>query len=94
MTKEEKKLDQALLECYTLLYAASEPKGDFQALMDNSEKNELGQKVIPMDDYEIDCETMEEIVNLTIKKYKLKGFRIQQFRNTIYLGCSPKTKIK
>ena len=44
-------------------------------------------------EHEIDEETMSEIVDSVTKKYKLKDWRKQQFRNTIYLGCSPKTKV-
>jgi hypothetical protein len=52
------------------------------------------QKDIGYMDYELDEETYKSIVESKIKEHKLKGFRAEAFRNTMYLGCGPSfTKI-
>ena len=85
-------IDNALMECYTLLYKHSTPSADFQTLMDNAIINERGQKEIQFNDYLIDETQANEIIESMIKKYKIKGYQIQQFKTTILLGCSPKFK--
>lgn len=45
-------------------------------------------------DYELDEETYKNIVEGKIKEHKLKGYRAQAFRNTMYLGSGPCFKIK
>lgn len=44
--------------------------------------------------YELDDETFKDIVESKIKEHKLTGFRAKAFRNTIYLGCGPRSKRK
>lgn len=88
-----KKEEEAMFECYRLLYANSEPQADFDKLVENAEFNERGQKVIDFNAYEISEEKFSEILEDIIKKYKIKpAYRASAFRNSIYLGCSPKTK--
>ena len=43
---------------------------------------------------EIEEELMNEIVQKTVRVHKLKSWEIMTFRQTIYLGCSPKFKKK
>ena len=43
----EKRIENAMLNCYRELFANSTPKGDFDKLMEEAELNEFGQKVIP-----------------------------------------------
>jgi len=90
----EKKDDAAILDCYTELFASSTPTADFKELMDNAFINEKGQKEIDFMAYEIDEDKYNEIVESMIKKHKFKGYRVQMFKNTIALGCSPKFKRK
>lgn len=90
-TKKEEKL---ILDCYRELYENSEPKGDFDKLMETDEVNEFGEKVIPFDDYEIDGSKLKEIVEKYAKQVKGLKYRKQLFKNIIYLGCSPRTKNK
>ena len=83
---------EAIRECYRKLYKASTPSADFDELVNNAPIDENGQKVIDFMGYEI-CEyEFSEIVDEVIKKHKIKTHRITPFKNSIYLGCSPKFK--
>ena len=85
-------IDIAIMHCYRQLYAYSNPPASFDELFKNAETNERGQKVIPYMDYEIDEKVFDEIVDDTIKVYKIKE---KGFRPSILLGCSPRfTKTK
>lgn len=90
--KKLNKDDQAIMECYKLLYKESTPSADFEELVENAIINERGQKVIDFNSYEIDEDLYRSIVESIIKKYKFKNYKVQQFKNTIALGCSPKFK--
>jgi hypothetical protein len=90
--KATNKEDQAFQECYELLYENSEPKADFKKLVEEAEFNERGQKVIDFNAYEIEEEKFYEILEDVIKRYKIKSYRAQVFRNSILLGCSPNFK--
>jgi hypothetical protein len=89
----EDKDNKAIMECYVKLFKKSTPSADFKELMDNAEINKEGHKVIDFMAYEIKQDLYEEIVDSIIRKYKIKGFKKQQFKTTITLGCSPKFKI-
>lgn len=90
MMRATAKEEKAFLECYQLLYENSKPKADFNKLVEEAEFNEYGQKEINFNAYEIEEEKFYEILEDVIKKYKIKSFRAQGFRNAILLGCSPK----
>ena len=91
MTVTEKEYN-AIHECYRRLYKASTPSADFDELVKNASINELGEKQIDFNNYEI-CEyQFSEIMQEVIKEYKIKKWRHQMFKNTIMLGCSPKFK--
>jgi hypothetical protein len=95
MRKSRKeKLEEAILNCYVELYENATPKADFRKLMEEAEINERGQKVINFMDYEIDEKLEDEIIqkHCSDKKLKLTKNEMAAFRNTIMLGCSPKTK--
>lgn len=85
-------------ECMTELYANAEPKGNFIELMQFAKDNDLrgadGRPTIPFSQYEIEQEKFDSIVNSIIKKYKIKEPWLWAFRFEIYLGASPKTKLK
>lgn len=92
MSLATKNEEQAIHECYRRLYRASTPSANFDELIQNASENELGQKVIDFNNYEI-CEyQFSEIIQEVIKEYKIKKWRRQMFKNTITLGCSPKFK--
>ena len=87
-TKEQ----EAMRECYRKLYKSSTPSADFDELMNNAPIDENGRKVIDFMAHEI-CEyEFSQIVDEVIKKYKIKTHRVTPFKNSIYLGCSPKFK--
>jgi len=87
-TKEQ----EAIRECYRKLYKASTPSADFDELINKAPIDENGQKVIDFMAHEI-CEyEFSQIVDEVIKKYKIKTHRLTPFKNSIYLGCSPKFK--
>jgi hypothetical protein len=92
--KATNKEEKAMLECYRRLFKASTPSGDFDDLVSNAKLNKRGQKEIPFMDYEIEEEMMSNIVNEVTAEFKIKGYRKNAFRASIYLGCSPKTKTK
>ena len=84
--------EKALRECYRKLYKASTPSADFDELMNNAPIDENGQKVIDYNAHEI-CEyEFSEIISDVIKQYKIRPHRQDLFKNTIWLGCSPKFK--
>lgn len=86
------KIEQAILECYTELFANAYPYADFNKLMEEAPVNKFGQKEIPFMDYEIEEDIAEKIIADIIKKYKLRNWTKKAFRTTILLGCSPKYK--
>jgi len=88
-----KKEEKAIQECYSLLYANSEPKADFKELVNNAMKDENGMKTIDFMSYEIERHTFDKILEGIIKKYKISpGYRSRAFKNSICLGVSPKFK--
>jgi hypothetical protein len=85
------KLNTILHDCYREMYANADPKADFDVLVEKAETNELGQKVIPFNDYLIDRDVFQEILDRHRKKIKPTYLR-KAFRIAIVLGCSPKFK--
>lgn len=89
----KKTYDKELMHCYRQLFAHSTPAASFDELVENAKVNEVGQKQIDFMAYEIDESVADEIIEQTIKDFKIKPKYVQQqFRTTIYLGCSPKFK--
>lgn len=86
--------DKIIHETYELLFKASEPSVDFNDLLANATINEEGEKVIPFLDYEIDEDLEREILANQSIKYKLNVLEDRQFKVTIILGASPKTKYR
>lgn len=89
MRKEERN-NKLMMECYTEIYAVSNPPADFQELMDNAPINDRGQKEIPFMDHEIEYNDYLKIVNKLVEKYKLSRIEKRQFKTSVALGCSPK----
>lgn len=86
------KYEDAIAECYRILFAKSEPPGDFDKMVEEAELDELGRKVIPYWNFEVEEGVMEGTISEMIKKYKIPKHKQTAFRSTILLGCSPKTK--
>lgn len=84
-------VDDIMMKCYTELFKKAIPSANFQTLMDEAEKNENDQLVIPFMDYEIDENLYYKIVKKYAKRIRPE-YRYQAFKNTIALGCSPKFK--
>ena len=81
------------MHCYRELFANATPSASFDELLKNATTNDRGQKEIPFLDYEIEESKFDEIIDDTIKVYKIKGAILKQsFKNTILFGCSPKFK--
>lgn len=80
------KIDKALMHCYRQLYAHATPPARFDDLpyLDKESKFYM--------DHEIEQEVMDEIIQQTIKDFKIPKMYIRPFEITILLGCSPKTK--
>jgi hypothetical protein len=90
--RKQKKLEEAYFECMRRLYKESTPSADFDKLLEEAPKNEMGQKVIDFDSYIIDSNRFDEIVNEIIKEYKIKDkLYLDKFRFNIYLGASPRS---
>jgi len=89
-TKEQK----IIWQIYRELYKASTPSANFDLLVENAEINELGQKVILFNDYEISAEDYEEIIERNLKGQRLTKLKQQSIHNTITMGCSPRFSAK
>jgi hypothetical protein len=93
MAKRKEEKDLIILnELFRRSYAASNPPGDFDKLMESAELNEFGQKIIPFMDYECDLQKMEEIFDDVMNEYKVPKWKIKAFSFHFWLGCSPKTR--
>jgi hypothetical protein len=93
MRSREKKLFDAVMNCYRELYKEATPSADFDELVANAPVNEQGQKVVDYNAYRLSSKKYEEIVEAHIKKNKLKTYEAKGFRIEMYLGCGPSSKI-
>lgn len=89
-----KKITEIMWNIYRDLYANSEPHGNFDMLVENAPILDDGRKYIPYNDYEIEEDVMNEIINQHLSSHRLSKIDKQTIRAGILLGCSPKTKIK
>lgn len=85
------KEEEALMECYRRLYAASDPPGDFDEIVELGKEVD-GRKVIPYDAYEIEERVCLDIIDDIVKEYNIPKHNINRFKNSVYLGCSPRFK--
>jgi len=93
-TMKETKEQKIIWQIYRELYKASTPSANFDLLVENAEINELGQKVILFNDYEISAEDYEEIIERNLKGQRLTKLKQQSIHNTITMGCSPRFSAK
>ena len=92
MAKKKKNSDEEIInELYRRSFAASNPPGNWDELLEKAELNENGQKVIPYMDYECKHEKLQEIFDSVMKEYKVPKYRINAFSFNFWLGCSPKS---
>jgi hypothetical protein len=97
MTKKRlEALTAIVMDCYRELYKNATPTANFDKLMAESPTNAKGQIDIPFMNYGIESDTLDKIVESFINnpKYKMTKREKQEFKTTIYLGCSPKTILK
>ena len=94
MARKKKSLKNIVFDIYRELYENSEPKADFDILVENAEIMSDGRKYIPYNDYEIDGDLMDEIINKHMIRNRLNKFDKQAIRIEILLGYSPKKKKK
>jgi hypothetical protein len=88
------KYENCIMGIYKDAFKKAAPSADFEELMRISPKNEKGEIVIPYNDYIIDEEVFEEIVDKRLKKHKITEKRYKQnIKMIVYLGCSPKFKL-
>lgn len=90
--RKKKKLTEIAFDIYRELYANSEPKADFDLLLESAEIMLDGRKNIHYENYEIDGELMDDIVERHLKENKLNPNERQAIKLEIYLGASPMTK--
>lgn len=86
------KNEEIILNIYRDLYLNAEPTADFDELVKNATKNEIGERVINFLDYEITQEKEDEIFKKHLVNKRITKLKQQAFRNTIILGASPKHK--
>ncbi len=92
-SRMQKRVDDAMMECYRRLFRESTPSGNFDYLVETASLNDRGQKEIPFLDYELEESKWEPIFKEIYKEYKIPKYLRQSFRISIVLGCSPKTKM-
>lgn len=88
------KLELALHEAYIKACKLAEPSADFDTLVENAEIMSDGKKNIHFENYFLDEDIEENILNEVAKKYKLSKYMKGQLHIAYCLGCSPATKRK
>ena len=89
---KETKIQKIIWDIYEELYANSEPKTDFDELVKSAQKNEKGEKIIPFENYFMEQELMDEIVEKHLKNKRLTKLAKNSIKFNIYLGVSPRSK--
>jgi hypothetical protein len=86
------KWDKIMIECYTKLYAVSNPPADFVKLLDNTEKPCGFEKKTDIDfmAHSINQDVCHRIIDEISKKYNFNEYEKLAFRNSILLGLCPK----
>ena len=83
----DKKLEKALMECYTRLYKEATPSADFNQLL--TEWQAAGQAKYL--DYYLPDNRQTEIIEEIIKEFKIKPKRkAREFSVSVVLGLSPR----
>lgn len=87
---KQSKIEKIIFKIYRELYEASTPSANFDDLLSSASLNELGQKVIDFNSYEISQLDFEKIVKENVKG--LSPYYKRAMRTSVLLGCSPKFK--
>jgi len=92
MNRSKKIKDDVILnELYRRSFAASNPYGDWDEILENSPLDKDGKKLIPYMDYECPRIKLEEIFDSVMNEYKVPNHKIGSFSFHFWLGCSPKS---
>ena len=91
MAKRKDSEEKIMHELFKRAFAVSTPPADFDELMAKAEINEFGQKIINYMDYECSQKVMQNILDNTMKEFKVPKHRIKAFAFYFWLGCSPKS---
>lgn len=87
------KVDRVLLGIYRHLYKESTPSANFDLLVQRAEatnsRDSQGRLEIPFDEYFLDKDRYEEIVDEHLKKSKLNTMEKKAVSFQAYLGCGP-----
>lgn len=86
-------IDRVIIGIYRELYKNAEPQADFDELVRRCPLNERGQIDIPFNDYQIEKDKFDEIIEAQIKRLPKRRRNLKAvIENTVSLGCSPKIK--
>ena len=91
---KKKSLKDIVFDIYRELYINAEPSADFDKLLESADILLDGRKDIHYENYEIDDELMDEIVEKHLVENKLSRRERGAVKFEVYLGASPKTKIR
>ena len=86
------KIQKIIWDIYKELYANSQPKADFDELVNSAEKNEKGEKIIPFENYFIEQELMDEIIEKHLNNKRLTKLAKNSIKFNIYMGVAPRSK--
>ena len=89
---KETKIQKIIWDIYKELYANSEPKADFDELVNSAEKNEKGEKIILFENYFIEQDLMDEIIEKHLKNKRLTKLAKNSIKFNIYMGVAPRSK--
>ena len=73
------------------MYKEAEPSVDFDKLIEESEVDERGLKIVPYWDYYLNQERQEEIIKEHLKGKRLTKLMKASIRNYVNMGISPST---
>ena len=89
---KKNKTEKIIWDIYRELYLNSEPFCNFDELVNSAQKNEKGEKIIPFENYFIEQELMDEIIEKHLKNKRLTKLTKNAIKVNVYLGCSPMSK--
>ena len=93
---KEEKIQEIYFDILRRLYKESTPPADFDELMEevkrNNDKDGQGRLKIPYEDYEIDRNRYDEIVEEELGRHKLTYREKEALKFLAYLGAGPKSK--
>jgi hypothetical protein len=93
MTKRKQRLRDVYESCMREFYANSigfdGQAGDYDKLKENPIKDEQGNDTIPFEDYYLDRDVFDEIMNRHLKTKGLSPFDKSTLRFHLHLGVSP-----